>query len=364
MQEATVVLGVKEPALQEEILHFLERLPGVRVVGAATGAAELARRIRDEGSAVAVASPEVLREPAELDGAALLVVATEERTADLRVALGAGARGFYVWPGEREELGRAAVRLAPPPPRSERLDGRVVAVCGARGGAGATFLATNLAAACALEGASALLVDLDLTFADIAAALGMRAGEGSSSLEDLAPVLDELAEQHIDPVLQEHTLGFKVLCGPERAGSVRPLSGPQGSRLIRVVRSSFDVTVAHLPRALDDGVRGALEAVDEVLLVLTVDVLGFRAARRALDELEAIGVADRCRLVVNRAARSEIVPADVEPVFGAPPAAVIRADRAVPRAQNRAELVVRRSGPAARAVRKLARELVQRKVPA
>jgi Flp pilus assembly CpaE family ATPase len=93
--------------------------------------------------------------------------------------------------------------------------------------------------------------------------------------------------------------------------------------------------------------------------VVTLDVLAFRDARRALDHLRSLGLDAKCRLVVNRAARDEVVPEDAERVFGMAPAAIVRSDRAVPRAQNRGELLAGRAGGAARQVAALARRLLQ-----
>src|SRR5207302_1230501 len=92
-----------------------------------------------------IGSPEVVP-PGSLNGSAYLAVATEESVRTLRVAVDAGARGFFVWPEERAALAAAATRTALPSNPAGRR-GNVVAVYGARGGVGTTFVATHLAAA-------------------------------------------------------------------------------------------------------------------------------------------------------------------------------------------------------------------------
>jgi Flp pilus assembly CpaE family ATPase len=74
--------------------------------------------------------------------------------------------------------------------------------------------------------------------------------------------------------------------------------------------------------------------------------------------IEAAGVEDRARIVVNRAARAEVTPADVERVFGRPPIATIPADRRVPREQSSARLLPRR-GRTGRELDRLARSLLE-----
>jgi pilus assembly protein CpaE len=357
VQETSLVLAIEDPALQDEVLHFLGRVPRLRVVGAAVSAPELARRIRERRPDVAVVSPSVLGGANDLDGAALLVVGTAERAGDLRLALRAGARGFYLWPEERHSLGRDAARLAPPPSGTDGARGRVVAVYGPRGGAGTTFLATNLAAAWASAGSETILADLDLFFADVTAALGFDGDEGTGSVADLVPVLDEVAPEHVEPVLRLHAAGFRTLTAPAVPDAVRVIGADRVAALVKALRQLAEVVVLHLPRCIDDGVRGALESADQILIVVTLDVLAFRDARRALGLLADLGLGNRVQLVINRASRSEVIPEDSERVFGLRPVAVIRHDRSVPRAQNRGELIAGRSGPAARGVRALAARL-------
>lgn len=356
MHETSVVLGLGDPALQDEVLHFLERLPRVRVVGASTDAKGTDRQVRDRHPDAAVVSPEVLRD-AELDGATTLVVANRETTASLRAALRAGARGFYVWPEEREALARDAERSARPRPSEPPSAGRVVAVFGPRGGAGVTFVATNLAAACVDRGADTVLADLDSFYADVTVALGI-GGEGVPTVAELAPVADELTEEHLERALHRHPRGFRVLLAPHRPLDAA-LEPPLVAAAVGLLRASHDLVLLHLPRGLHHSVRTALEASDVLLLVVTLDVLALRDARRAMDLVRAAGLEARCRLVLNRVRRGEVIPADAERALGLPAAAVIREDRSVGRAQDRGDLVAGRSTPAARRLAALARLLLE-----
>ena len=360
MDESSVVLGFDDRALQEEVLHFLERLPRVRVVGVAEDPAGLARQLRDRDPDAAVVSPGVL-ESADVDGAAVLVVDARETTSCLRAALRAGARGFYLWPEERDALARDAERAARPRPEEQPSRGRVVAILGPRGGAGVTFVATNLAAACADRGADTVLADLDPFYADVTAALGI-ADEGTPTIAELAPVADELTGEHLDRILHRHPRGFRVLLAPHR-----PLDAGLEPRVVsgsvRALRARHDIALLHLPRGLDDGTRTALEEADAVLLVVTLDVLALRDARRALDVLGAMGIEGRSRLVLNRVGRGEVVPEDAERVLGLHPAVLIKEDRAVRRAQDRGEVVAGRSTPAAHRMAVLARRLLEEESP-
>jgi pilus assembly protein CpaE len=358
--EATVVLGLGEQAEGEEIVHFLDRLPSVRVVGAVSDRPTLEREVRRARPAAVVASPDLLS--ADLDASSLLAVAGRETTAGLRTAIRAGAAGFFLWPEERDSLARAVERTARSDDAGERPSGKVIALYGPRGGAGVTFLATNLAAAYAAGEASTVLVDLDVDFADVTVALGI-VPNGQPTLADLSPVLDELAPEHVDRVLVDHPRGFRVLLAPHRALAAPSVEEPQVASLVRLLRARFDVSILHLARALGPVTRAAVSSSDRVLMPVTLDVLAFRDARRALDALADLDLEGRVRLVINRAMRSEVVPEDAERVFGVRPSAVIGTDRSIVRAQNRGELLVGRSGRTARRVAALARTLLQESAP-
>jgi Flp pilus assembly CpaE family ATPase len=358
MQETGVVLGLEDSALQEEVLHFLDRLPRIRVLSAASDPSELARRVRDARPEAVVVSPGLAANAPDLDGASILVVAPTETTAALRSALTVGAVGFYLWPEERDGLARDAQRAARPPRPAPGAAGRVVAVHGPRGGAGCTFVATNLAAACAERHSDTVLVDLDRFGADVTVALGLDSESNLTTTADLVPVSEELTEEHVDRVLHPHPRGFRVLPAPSRAGTeALPAAGV--SSMVRLLRRRFDAVVLHLPRAVDGPEVAAIEASDVVLLVMTLDVLGVRAGRRTVDLLAEHGLEGRCRMVLNRASRGEIVPADVQRVLNLPLASVIRDDRSVPRAQNRGELVVGRGSRSARRIGALAEAVLQ-----
>lgn len=358
MRETSVALGIDDPALQEEVLHFLDRLPGVKVVGAAEGLDPLRRLVRDRRPDAVVGVPNLLT---GFDGAVGLAVAMSETTEGLRAAMRAGARGFYVWPEEREALGRDLDRAHPVIGAEPAPKGVVVAVLGARGGAGATFLATNLAGALSRTGADTVLADMDPVYGDVAAALGVPAEAPLPSISDLAAVSRELTAEHLDRVLQQHAAGFRVLLAPQQVPADFRVDPATVVATVRALRSRFEATVLHLPRALDESIRSAVELADEVLLVVTLDVLGIRAAKRLIDHLRAHGLGGSCRLVVNRAGRGEVTPQDAELVLETPVACVIGFDRVVDRAQNRGELVAGRRGRLSRRVSRLAAQVLERR---
>jgi Flp pilus assembly CpaE family ATPase len=329
---ARVVLALEAPEVTEEVLHFLDRSGRARVVATATDDRQLTEAVRQTEPDVVVAEPTLALDG--VDGAALLAIATRESVVALRGAVRAGARGFFVWPAERDGLldgvaGAVAAR------RALTRRAAVVAVHASRGGAGCTFVATHLAQAFAVRGATCVLIDADPWFGDVATALGA-AGDDLRTLADLAPVADELSWEHVEGVAFEHASGFHALLAPPPGTTLDADPIPAA---LDVAASVADVVVVHLPRHLDERTTWCLGQADRVFEVLSLDVLSFRATSRMLSALGPPGPEDRLGFVVNRAGRAELTTADVRRVFDRDPVAVFAADPAVGRAQDRGTLL-------------------------
>ena len=334
-QVARVVLALEANDVAEEVMHFLDRTGSARVVGTAMDDRQLVEAVRQLEPDAVVAQPSLV-EPAAVRGPTVLALDTRETVASLRAAIRAGASGFYLWPGERDELAGATAATVPATFVDEKR-AKIVAVHGARGGVGATFVATHLAQALARRSLECVLLDADPTYGDVSSATGLPDDE-VHTIADLLPLVHELTPAHLDDALWRHPSGFRVLAPPaaERASLVTP---GDLSAIVRVAAGSCDAVVISLPREIGDLSLAVLEAADHVLEVLALDVQSFRAATRALEVVAPLRVKARVSFVVNRARRGEITPGDVGRVFGAVPVAVVPADRAVPRAQDRGRLV-------------------------
>jgi pilus assembly protein CpaE len=350
---ARIVLALEDTDVAEEVMHFLDRTGHARVVGTATDGSQLAQAIRQLEPDAVVATPALVGSGEALNGCALLALDTSQSVGTLRRAIRAGAAGFYLWPAERDELARAAARVRPWLEQAQAERAPVLAVYGPRGGAGTTFVATHLAAAFARRGRRCLLVDLDVVFADASAAPGVPVDEPVRTVAELVALEDEVGPHHVEEVAWRHPLGFGALLAPG-PGGVR-VRGEDYRRAIAAARRTCDVVVLHVPRALDEVARAGLESADRILIVLALDVLSFRDAKRAI---EAVGLEGRCAFVVNRATRSEISPRDVRRVFGTEPIAVIPSDRAVRSAQDRGRLLPPR-GRVGRALKRLAAAAIE-----
>jgi Flp pilus assembly CpaE family ATPase len=335
-QVARVVLAMEAPEVAEEVMHFLDRSGRARVVATAGDDRQLAEAMRQLEPDAVVAEPGLLG-GAKASGV-VLALDVRESVSSLRTAIRAGAAGYFLWPKERDELLGAAAAAVRRAQRTARR-GTVVAVHGGRGGVGVTFMATHLAAAFARR-SSVVLIDADPVFGDVAHALDAPAGddEPTHTFADAASLGEDLGPEQVKNALWRHVTGIDVLLPPPPEVAAR-LGAGELALVTEAAAGVADVVVLHLPRALGAMTLAAAETADRLLEVLTLDVVSFRATSRALEACASLHLEGRVGFVVNKAARSEITPGDVQRVFGEPALAVFPLDRAVRSAQERSRLL-------------------------
>ncbi|MEA2579624.1 MAG: pilus assembly protein CpaE [Actinomycetota bacterium] len=342
---ARVVLGMESGEVAEEVMHLFDRSGRARVVASADDDRRLAEAVRQLEPDVVVAQPSLC---GALDAGRHVVVAldTRESVGSLRTALSVGARGYFVWPADRDALGAAVAAIRPVLDTNDAR-GQVIGIHAARGGAGATFLTCNLAGAFTSRGRSCVVIDADAIGADVGPSIGAPE-EGVHTAAVLLRMGDELTTGHLVDALWPHPAGFRALLAPAPEAETQHAQG--WLRVIQVASGLVDVV------AVDLGANpppDLFAAMDRVIEVLTPEVRTFRAAARFLDAVPSV----RIDHVLNRAGRSELVPGDVSRAFGAPPIAVIPSDQSVARAQAAGRLLPER-GRAGRAVRRLAGDLL------
>lgn len=351
MEQVTrVVLALDAPEVLEELLHFLDRSGAAQVLATVSDAQQVEAAVSHLEPDLVLAEPRLA--PFVPTGTPCIAIASRESVAALRAAIAAGVRAFMVWPLERDEL-LARVRAFAVARRVLQRRAIVIAVHASRGGAGCTFIATHLAQAMARTGRSCVLLDVDPWGDDVASALGIpEGGDGIHALDELAGVVAEITPEQFGEAVWQHPEGFGAVVA-SRADM--PETEALG-RVIEVAASSADVVILHTASSLDEATRVHLSIADRIVEVLALDVMSFRASSRSMAALASDGLAERVRFVVNRASRGEIVPADVERVFGQAAAAVVPLDGSVPRLQDHGRLLALRSRTA-RAVARCGDEL-------
>lgn len=192
---------------------------------------------------------------------------------------------------------------ATPAPRP-RVGGTLVTVASAAGGCGKTFFATNAATMLSRAGHRVLLVDLDLQFGEVAAALRIRHPyslydglyDASGRHLDAAVLAD-----HLDALVHRHPLGFDVLTAPRDPGQSDNVGARDADAILDVVLPRYDVVVVDTPPTLNEVVLTALDRSTTVAVLATLDVPSLKNMKLFLDTLRRLRIDDaRLRLVLNK----------------------------------------------------------------
>lgn len=374
---SNVVLISGDEDVRSSVRSIVGEAQDVDLVGVLATMSELVAALDDEDIDVVLVD-DGLRELPALDlvrnlaqSRPLLAVLVLSRDPDpfvLSAAIEAGARGLVALPLSLQDL-QARVDSAAQWSRSLRQHlsgagafsgrrGRIVAVAGAKGGVGTSTLAVLLAEASVLPGRAMCLVDLDLRKGDLAYYCGINPRR---SVADLAEVASEITGRSIREVVQDVPAGFSVLTAPAEAERAEDVTSLVARQVLSQLRMQYELVVIDVGATLDEASATVLEMADDVVMVVTTDVVSLRAARRSLVAWERLAIRqpDDVRLVVNLVSRRrEVQPDFAERVVqvrlaGAVPEAFTELEPAV----NTGSLVDLRPGAVKRAVAEVVRSL-------
>jgi pilus assembly protein CpaE len=234
------------------------------------------------------------------NGRATVMVYSNSTDPDLLVrCMQAGAREFLTYPFSpdvvAEALVRAAVRRPTVPVTSKPL-GKLLAIMAAKGGAGATMLACNLAVALAQQkGQKTLLIDLDLPMGGAALNLGL---VSQFSTVDALEAADRMDGRFLLQLLVQHSSGLWLLAAPGRFVQFK-IENSAIERLIRAARQEFDNVVLDLGSKLELLDTVIYREATTVYLVTQASIPELRNSNRLISQFFA-GPLPRLEIVINR----------------------------------------------------------------
>jgi pilus assembly protein CpaE len=252
-------------------------------------------------------------------------------------AMRAGAREFFD-PSEVQPLERAVQGLLAA--AGTLRFGKITAVIPAKGGMGATTLATNLAGAFACHEKRVCLVDLDLELGDVLSFLDVR---GTYALADIAANVRRLDRELLDQSMPRHDSGIWVASQTDKMAEAEGLDADKVVNVIRFLRTHYDHLILDGVQGFGDLALAGLDLADHIVLVVTQEVPAVRSAQRCAEIFARIGYApSRITLVVNRFQKSSTITTSViEETVKLPVAATIGNDfHTLSRAVNQGVLAV------------------------
>ena len=212
--------------------------------------------------------------------------------------------------------------------------GVVISVFSSKGGAGKTFLTTNLATAISqLSGRDTAVVDMDVDMGDVFSYFGLEPNKQVSDLIGLGEgaSTDEVFANSIQ--LDEHLLGFGAVPDP----AMESPGGEAVGKFLRVLRNNFSFVVVDASNDYTDLALACFDLSDAICLVTGLDVVGVKHLSKALDTLISIGLPrERFRIVLNRAdSKVGLDARDVERVMKIEVDTMIPSSRLVPTSLNK-----------------------------
>jgi len=213
-------------------------------------------------------------------------------------AMRAGAREYLERNATSETMVEAFTRFAASRGKARTSSGRarVFTVTNAKGGAGATTVAVNIAIALQELHSGVLLVD----FASLGhAALHLNA-RPTFGLTDALQNLHRIDSSLLQGLMTSCNGGLQLLAGPQQQPHVATPTAAELARLFDLLVSSFRYVVVDCSNRVDDTVRMLCDLSNAVLLVAQADVVSLWSAGRMRSFLEEGTGRDRVRLVLNR----------------------------------------------------------------
>jgi pilus assembly protein CpaE len=326
-----VVLGVADQVIAAELRTTLLEVEGVEVLYVADSSQELTWAVLRENPDLVFVhdglGPEPvlqtirdlsLRRPAS----AALLVTSGATTQSAMSLMDSGGRGVVSYPFVFEEvLTRVAGavewsgqmrRLMAGAGNGDSSAGSramVIGFVGAKGGVGTTTLATHLAMdVCRqVDTMKVCLVDLDLEKGDVSSILEVR---HRTSIADVAKVSEDLSIGTVGDAIVLHESGLHLLLAPQDVRQAEYVSPESIRAIVALLRREYDLIVIDGGAHVTPAQAALVELADEIVVVVTPDVLCLRSMRRAISGWQSLAVRDEedLHVLVNKVSKQNIFP--------------------------------------------------------
>jgi pilus assembly protein CpaE len=253
----------------------------------------------------------------EMEKCLTILVSVHDELEYLRRAMAAGAKDYLVKPFDGGDLAESVRRVysrgqkrqeksvpAPAqPPAKEKTPalGKVISLFSTKGGVGKTTIATNLAAALGLDGASRVcIIDVALQFGDVALFLDLVPQATIADLlqEDLKTLTDGVLEQY----MTRYRDNVAVLAAPARPEQADAVAPERLAAVITRLRRRYDYIILDTASLLNDIVFNILDASDLIIMAVSQDLPTLKNMKLCLEILDSLHYpAEKIKIVLNRA---------------------------------------------------------------
>lgn len=345
----TVVIGCADQSLAYDLRAQLAEVADIEVLAVVESTAELARVVVERDPNLVLLHDQLgpepvhqvvrdlsLRRPASVT----LIVSGDADPETLAEATDAGARGLLTYPLSFAEVQQRITNAIDWSMRLQSLlveqtdssaghRALVLAVTGSKGGVGTTTVVTHLAWDVRREipDHRVLVIDLDLEKGDVSSLIEAR---HRVSVADVAKVADDLSFRTVADAILQHESGVHLLLPPDDVRESSLVTPAAIRQIIGLVRQQYDLVVIDAGARVTPLQAAVVEIADEVVMVVTPDLVSMRALRRDVGWWDQLSVRkpESTWVLLNRQSRAdEIQPETVARLSPSPVLDVTLADR-------------------------------------
>ena len=308
MQSLTFITFGKDLEGSQQLRDVLSATAGVRILADCSNPEQLlldVARLQPSAAVISINGEhsekdfELIRRLVASSPRTAVVTASTNSSPNLILgSIRSGAREFLQLPIIAEEFHTVLERIqefATAERNSSIKNSRLLGVFSGKGGAGVSFLATNLAAS---MNSPTLLMDLNLQAGDASSFLGL---EPRYSIADFVANRTRLDDSLISSLLTPYSTGLALLAAPLEAHEAEDIHPEHITEVIHLLSQRYESLVLDLQHTFDPITIAALDLADDILLIMTLDIPGIRSTKRALKVFERLGYPKtKIHVVVNR----------------------------------------------------------------
>lgn len=242
-------------------------------------------------------------------------------------AMRAGFRDVLGWPLNKASLGEALSRIESQLALNGTHETQIVSFLSCKGGAGTSFIASNVAHAIAdSQQKRVLLIDLNQLYGD--AAFLVTEERPPSTLPQVCAQVERMDAAFFDTCLVHVSDTFHILAGAGDPIKASEIKEERLEWILGVAVPRYDLVIFDLGQSINPLSILALDRSNQIHLVLQASMPHVRAGRRLQEILASLAYPpDRTRLLLNRYTRhGERARAALEEVLGMRPYQVIPED--------------------------------------
>lgn len=242
-------------------------------------------------------------------------------------AMRAGFRDVLGWPLNKASLCEALSRIESQRALNGAHETQIVSFLSCKGGAGTSFIASNVAHAIAdTQQKRVLLIDLNQLFGD--AAFLVTDEKPPSTLPQMCAQVERMDAAFFDACLVHVSDTFHILAGAGDPIKASEIKDERLEWILGIAVPRYDLVIFDLGQSINPLSILALDRSNQIHLVLQASMPHVRAGRRLQEILASLAYPpDRTRLVLNRYTRhGERARAALEEVLGMRPYQVIPED--------------------------------------